>query len=179
MLSADRTESDLDDLLDYVPKLRTLHANLRMLARETRADGQRTNFLSPLGGGSGVSGDPTGDTVVQREHGHTDVPATALRELVGSIAQMRKLASVAESQAMQAFPPTQPPKDPEFTDWCSSCLRIDLFEPTSRSGLCRFCYDWRLANDVVPPSALLILRKKEGKRLTTKLVAQFLPAEMR
>lgn len=55
-------------------------------------------------------------------------------------------------------------------DWCRSCLRIDWLNPRSRGDLCDWCYRYVAAEGEQPPLELITARR-DGKRITTSMVA--------
>jgi hypothetical protein len=57
---------------------------------------------------------------------------------------------------------------------CSSCARPEVLQHVEvyRDGLCRWCYDFRAAEHMLPPVPLLKLRHEGGtSRLTPKVIA--------
>lgn len=57
--------------------------------------------------------------------------------------------------------------------WCTNHLRARLFAPQpspARGGLCRWCYDFRAVNGILPTPKLLGMRER-GERVTEAAVA--------
>lgn len=61
---------------------------------------------------------------------------------------------------------------------CISCYRPELliWEPIHRSALCRWCYDFRAVEKMLPPTDLIRLRA-QGKRMTKALVDSYIKDE--
>lgn len=48
---------------------------------------------------------------------------------------------------------------------CESCARLGHFEAVYRAGRCRWCYDFRIANDGVDPPATILEKRHRGERI--------------
>lgn len=144
----------------------------RTKPRPTRDGFPTQSSIASIGvGGSGGQtddghGDPVGDLVV------ADPMADPLRRssemaLVSLLAAAHSLRS-AVNELIKMQPPIV--VEPE---WCVSHRRIDANEPVEEGrDRCWWCYDWKLNMGGDPPEAILRARS-EGRRITTKLVAQF------
>lgn len=54
--------------------------------------------------------------------------------------------------------------------WCTSCLRIGTKSPRHRGDRCRWCYEFELSEQFLPPADILRARAS-GKRITEQMVA--------
>lgn len=170
-MNVPQVDASLDWIETKIPEFRRLHRELRTLVVAVAPDGYPSRGGDdPVFSHSGDVTDRTFEAVRQRLEGKNDA-TKALQRFLGALVEARRQLSIAESQAMQAFPPLKVEGEPD-EKWCRSCQRIDVFSPAYRGQLCRFCYDWTLAhNDVFPPATLVKCRA-DGRRITTKLVAE-------
>lgn len=60
--------------------------------------------------------------------------------------------------------------------WCRSHERIGVAEPVRARGLCRWCGEFELAQQMLPPLGVLEAHAR-GQRITTALIEQFRVAE--
>ncbi len=64
-------------------------------------------------------------------------------------------------------------------DWCAHHLRtIGQCEPRATGDLCRWCYDFQRAYNVLPPAGLLEARQ-QGTRITARMVDEALALHMK
>lgn len=148
--------------------------------RPTRDGYPSQSSIANIGvGGSGGQTEDGHDDPVGRIAEDSDNPLadplwrSAQTALVGVLSAAASLRS-----AVNALVLMQPPIVVE-PGWCLSHRRLDINEPVEEGrDLCWWCYDWKLNYGGNPPEGILRARS-EGRRVTTKLVAQFGPTPSR
>jgi hypothetical protein len=160
-------------------------------ARDAKADGYPTRSMGG-GGGSGVAlglaDVVTADWVEHRDcpggegigcskcsDGFVYRPAELTRssavDLVNRVRQAvteLRRASAAMHKASSHEGKASPPPDDDL--WCQNHLKHGMFEPRApKRALCRWCYDFRLANSLDAPKDLL-LRRARGERITAQTI---------
>lgn len=148
-------------LTRLIADLDALHAR----AQAARPDGY------PRGGdgarGSDVS-NPTLAAVIARENNERDYALTALDRATRGV----DLLINADHHRAAALPPID--AEPEAgVDLCIACLRIGSNSPPDTSPhfaqpnrYCTFCSGWRRKHRFDPPD-LILLKRKEGRRITS------------
>lgn len=67
-----------------------------------------------------------------------------------------------------------PPVLSSVEDWCRNHIdKIASCEPRYRGDLCRYCYEFKSTEGVLPPQSILLMRHR-GERLTAKDITQAL-----
>lgn len=177
------TSEQCNEVIEIVERIRehigTIYDLDRRLGDAERYDGFRSS-LRPMEGSKatvvdedGVPmpdlSDPVGEAVVSMLAG--DRRPSTVREdvklLNATFAEIRGLARMADGARDRAMLPDDKTLDPEC---CEVHKRHEFgVEPLHRSGRCRWCYDFWLAEGVDPPLPLLKARA-EGRRITQQMV---------
>lgn len=118
-----------------------------------------------------VPSDPTGEAAIAQAR------ADMAPELRKRLARMTDDAQWVRDLA-HVLAPIVPPSSMNDRDerWCDHHLRVGLCEPRHRGDCCRFCYDFRLTWNVLPPVSL-VRDRHNGKRITEGAVRAALQAD--
>lgn len=151
----------------------TLRELRRYLANTTRLDGHHTLITGYPTNGRGQGhasgpGDPLGEAVTDAlDHAGT---ITLNESDAATFSRHLGQAHTALCGALGLLHRTTPTTDaPDDDPGCTSCARVGHWMPTYRGTLCRWCYDWRAAENELPPPTILEAHHR-GERITTTLV---------
>lgn len=181
---------------DVNPKKRGLNASgLLARARRGTKDGYPTSSLGGGGGAGGVS-DRVGELVTEGWSEHGACRGEGCDDCSDGFTQRREIDPVRAAAVRFARHLRRALDElgaangelynisagiivpPDATDmWCRVHLRHGMWEPVGaggRDGRCQWCYGFNLAERQDPPRALLELRA-QGKRITSKTIADHLP----
>jgi hypothetical protein len=167
-------ESAIDDLTYGIldrsepdPKKRKRGLSAFDLVQRTRSgSGDGFPRSSGMGGGSQRSNDYSivESTVERRlEGGEEADPVKAFWALWNDLILARRAARSAVQRLADATPPAAAPGDPS----CRCCGNLVVYALER----CRWCWEWHRSQGVDPPPAILQARR-DGRRITTKLVAE-------
>lgn len=188
--TANQAHLDLTTIVERLPRaLNAIHDSLG--GYPTRTAGA-TSTTSPVSFLDIETMDPDGPTdriPLTPVEAAATTPDPARRDLHNLDTAIRDAAKALEDahRIVARYTPTQPRRtkaDPAPDDWCTSCFRnAGHHTPITlrKSGepyyadLCKWCGEWRTAHGTLPPVAILRARH-EGRKITTRLVAQHTPA---
>lgn len=96
-----------------------------------------------------------------------------VNRVASAVAELRQASAALHKASSNEGDPKPAPADEEL--WCTNHLKHRMFEPRAekRNHLCRWCYEFRLANRADAPKQLLELRA-QGKRITGRSIDQAL-----
>jgi hypothetical protein len=155
----DRSEPD--------PKKRKRGLSAFDLVQRTRSgSGDGFPRSSGVGGGGQRSSDYSivESTVERRlDHGEAGDPVKAFWAMWNDLIEMRKAGRSAVQKLADATPPVAAPGDPS----CRCCGNLVVYALER----CRWCYEWHRTEGSDPPASILQARQ-DGRRITTKLVAE-------
>lgn len=175
-------KSELHELLlETAGRLLEIEPNLEAAWRNILNTEPGTAAANVNGGGHGGGGDTQPERLAGTSDANhrtlsSDLAHTARAELAVHLRSAFASAAAA-ARIVNAWTPTSERttsplggKQLDPGDWCSSCLRIGKCAPRHRGDLCRWCYDFKTANQHRMPPIELVRMHHEGRRITEEAV---------
>lgn len=172
-----------DDLADLTRRTPGGARPAATVAANRLADYAARGF--PAGGTGGGIPTGTSDPVLRLIEAGVRDPYTAARHeldlhLEQAAAHLRQAARISAANLLHRI---EKPPEPDLL-WCSSCSRVKDSQgrhhhepihatPPGGSPLCRWCYDFRRGQGVLPPLPIIEARL-QGKKITQTMVDRYL-----